>query len=122
MAEPEGVLLTGEAGLARPWELGQELVELGPLAALAERPLQLVLAVEMVLDGSLVAPGDEDEMLDAGGFGFVDHVLNRGTIDDGQHLLRDSLGGRQEARAEPGYGKDGLADALLVAGHAHLCC
>ena len=88
-------------------------VELGLLAALGERALQLELAVEMVLDDALVAAGDEDEMLDAGGLGLVDHMLDHRAVDDGQHLLGHRLGGGQEAGAEPGYGEDGLADALL---------
>ena len=96
-----------------PRQLGHELVELGRLAALGQRALQLELAVEMVLDGALVAAGDEDEMLDAGGLGLVDHVLDHGAVDDRQHLLGHRLGGRQEPRAEPGYGENGLANALF---------
>ena len=69
----------------------------------------------MVLDGALVAAGDEDEMLDAGGLGLVDHVLDHRPVDDGQHLLGHRLGGGQEARAEPGDGEDGLANALCLA-------
>jgi hypothetical protein len=76
----------------------------------------------MVLDGALVSAGDEDEMLDAGGLGLVDHVLQRGAVDDGQHLLGHRLGGRQETRAEPGDGEDGLADAYFLGGHVRLCC
>src|ERR1044071_3828239 len=64
----------------------------------------------MVLDHRLVAAGDEDEMLDAGLARLVDHVLDQRPVDDGQHLLRHRLGGRQETRAETGDGKNSLAD------------
>ena len=65
----------------------------------------------MILDHALVAAGDEDEMLDAGVAGLVDHVLDQRPVDHGQHLFRHGLGGRQEAGAEPRNGKHGLADA-----------
>ena len=74
----------------------------------------------MVLDGALVASGDEDEVLDTGGACLVHHVLDRGAVDDGQHLLGHRLGGGQEARAEPGDGEYGLADALRGTGHVEL--
>ena len=38
--------------------------------------------VEMVLDHALVAAGDEDEMLDAGFLGLVDHILDQRLVDD----------------------------------------
>src|SRR6185369_10980849 len=64
MTEPVRGLLTGEAGLPRPRQLRHQLLELSPLAPVSQRALQLVLAVEVVLDGPLVAAGDEDEVLD----------------------------------------------------------
>ncbi|MEH2602743.1 hypothetical protein V1277_002120 [Bradyrhizobium sp. AZCC 1588] len=66
--------------------------------------------VEMVLDHPLVAPGDEDEMLDAGLLGLVDHVLNQRLVDDRQHFLRHCLGGGQDAGAEAGDREDGFTD------------
>ena len=56
----------------------------------------------MVLDDALVAAGDEDEMLDAGLAGLVDHILDDRPVDDGQHFLGNRLGGGQEAGAEAG--------------------
>ena len=79
------------------------------LLALEQRHFQLELAVEMVLDDALVAAGDEDEMLDAGLARLVDHVLDQRPVDHRQHLLGHGLGGRQEAGAEAGHGKDRLA-------------
>ena len=70
------------------------------LPAHREGMLELELLVEMVLDDALVAPGDEDEMLDPGLAGLVDGVLDQRPVDDRQHLLGHGLGGRQEAGAE----------------------
>ena len=91
--------------------LGQKLELLG-LAAAFERAVELVGDVEMVLDHRLVAAGDEDEVLDPGGARLIDHVLHDGAVDDAQHLLGDSLGGRQEPGAETGDGQNCFADTL----------
>src|SRR5262249_58094852 len=64
----------------------------------------------MVLDDSLVAAGDEDEMLDAGLARLVDHMLNQRPVDHRQQLLRHGLGGRQEPGAQPGDRENGFAD------------
>ena len=44
---------------------------------------------------------------------LVDHVLEHRPVDDGQHLLRDRLGGGQKAGAEAGDGKNGFADGFV---------
>ena len=80
------------------------------LLPLEQRHLEFELAVEMILDDALVAPGDEYEMLDAGLARLVDDVLDQRPVDDRQHLLRHGLGGRQEPGAKPGDGKDGFAN------------
>ena len=56
----------------------------------------------MILDDVLVAPGDEDEMLDAGLPRLVDHMLDDRPVDHRQHFLGHGLGGRQEAGSEAG--------------------
>ena len=66
----------------------------------------------MVLDHALVAPGDENEMLDPGLARLVDDVLHDRAVDDGEHLLRDRLRGGEKTGAETGDGEDGFADAL----------
>ena len=113
VAEAERRLLAGEAHLAGPRQVAPSCSSSLRLAALRQRALELELDVEMVLDDALVAPGDEDEMLDAGGARLVDDVLDHRPVDDGQHLLRHRLGGGQEARAEAGDRKNGFADALV---------
>ena len=70
----------------------------------------------MILDRALVAPGDEDEVLDAGVARLVDHVLDQRPVDHGQHFLRDRLARRQKAGAEARDGKHGLADGSSHSG------
>ena len=85
----------------------------GELAELfGERALEFELAVEMILDDTLVAPRHEDEMFDARLERLIDHILDERPVDDRQHLLRHGLGRGQEARAETGDREDGLADFL----------
>ena len=64
----------------------------------------------MILDHALVAPGDENEMLDPGLARLVDHMLDQRPVDHGEHFLRHRLGGGQEAGAEAGDGENSLAD------------
>ncbi len=66
----------------------------------------------MVLDDALVAARDEDEMLDAGLTGLVDHMLDQRTVDHRQHLLRHGFGGGQKTRTEAGDRQDGFANGL----------
>ena len=110
VAETERRLLTGEAHGAGLRLVARQHFHFGLLAAGEQRGVQFVHAVEMILDHALVAAGDEDEMLDAGFLGLIDHVLDQRLVDDGQHLLRHGLGGGQDAGAEAGDGKDGFAD------------
>ena len=91
--------------------LGQPL----DVALVAQHLLELEVAVEVVLERSLAAAGDEQDVLEAGGHGLLDDVLDGRLVDDRQHLLGRRLGGRQEPRAEPGRGDDRLADRRLAA-------
>src|SRR5581483_2529022 len=77
--------------------------------------LELEVAIEVVLDRVLAATVDHEQVGDAGGDGLLHHVLDRGFVDDRQHLLRLALRGREEARAETGRRDDRLGDAHPVA-------
>ena len=112
MAEAERLLLAREDRIARLDGRVFRLLQLGLLAALHQRRLELVGVVEMILDRALVAAGHEDEFLDAGGEAFLDRILNQRPVDDRQHFLGHRLGRRQEARAEAGNREDGFTDAL----------
>ncbi len=67
--------------------------------------LEFVLLVEVILDDALVAPGDEDEMLDPCLARLVHRQLDDRPVHHRQHFLRHGLGGWQEARSEPATGK-----------------
>jgi hypothetical protein len=114
VAEALGLLLAGVDHVARGRHVALEDGELGLLALALERVEQLEGAVEMVLDDRLAAAGDEHELLDARGRGLLQRVLDDRPVDDGQHLLRQHLGGREHARAQPATGKT-ILRTLLVA-------
>ena len=121
MAKAHRHLLAGEAGLPRrrlqPLQAGKLLV----LAALCQRVIELELDIEMVLDDRLVAAGHEDEMLDARLARLIHHILDDRPVDDGQHLLGNSLGGREEPRAETGDRENCLANSLHAV-QLSVCC
>src|SRR5205085_1438910 len=79
---------------------GARLPDQPLLAALAQHVLQFERDVEVVLDGGLTAPGDDDDRLDAGQNRLLDDVLDERLINERQHLLRRRLRRRQEARAQ----------------------
>ena len=109
MAEPRHHLLADERRLAgaelrlshgrqdRVLLLGDEIC------------LDLEGAVEIILDGALAPPGDEDHLLDPGGERLVDRVLDQRLVDDRQQLLGHRLGRGQEARAEARHREHRLA-------------
>lgn len=87
-------------------DLGEALV-----VALPDQSfLQLVVPVEVVLEGTLVATGDHQNVRKTGRDGLLDDVLDRRFVDDRQHLLRRRLGRRKEAGAEARGRDDSLAD------------
>src|SRR3954464_1786012 len=67
-----------------------------------QRLLELDVAVEVVLEGPLVASGDEQHIGEASVHRFFDDVLDGWLVDDGQHLFGNGLRGRQEPGAESG--------------------
>jgi hypothetical protein len=73
-----------------------------------QRALELGDRVEVVGDVVLVAPQDDEDVIDARAHRLFDDVLDRGLVDDGEHLLRHRLGRGKEARAEAGGGDDGF--------------
>ena len=86
-------------GLALPdvvdvGELGQapDLLELLQLSGRLQRRLELDRAVEMVLQTVLAPARDDQDVVDAGPYRLLDHVLDRRPVDDRQHLLGLRLG------------------------------
>ena len=68
--------------------------------------------VEMIFNGSLVAPRDENHVGGACGRRFFHGVLDEGLIHHRQHFLGHGLCGRQKTRAETGHGKDNFTDGF----------
>jgi hypothetical protein len=66
----------------------------------------------MVDQRGLAAAGDHAELLDAGGAGLVDRVLNQGLVHNREHFLGHGLGGGEEAGAEASNGEHGFAQGL----------
>ena len=87
------------------------------LALLRERRLELGITVEMILDRALGTARDEDQESGTRGERLFRRILDQRLVDDRQHLLRARLGGGQEARATPGYGKYRESDRC---GSAHV--
>ena len=81
------------------------------VALVLEQVLELVVVVEMVLDRPLLAAGDDDHLLDAGGDCLLDAVLDDRLVDQRQHLLGLRLGRGQESRPPAGGRKDCFSDA-----------
>ena len=115
VAEPERLLL---ADIGHRCQLGDglDLGELLHLPAVMQVVLELEGGVEVILDGALVAAGDEDDLLEPRGHRLLDHILDRRLVDQRQHLLRLRLGGGEEAGSESGSGEDGL----LHTGHGEV--
>src|SRR5690606_41989386 len=63
-------------------------VQQGPLALGFQFGLEFGHAVEMVLDGALVASRDEDQFRDARGQGLFDGVLDQRFVDEDRKSTR----------------------------------
>ena len=68
----------------------------------------------MLDDRGLAAAGDEDDLFDPRLARFVHRILDQRAVDDGQQFLGDRLGRGEETRAQPGDGKDGFLDRLVL--------
>ena len=109
VAEPERLALPDVGQVDQVGDLLHLLQHL-VLALRGQERFELGRDVEVILDGVLAAPGDENDVGDARGDGLLDAVLDDRPIDQREHLLRHGLGGGQETRAEAGGGEDGLTN------------
>ena len=90
-----------------------DLADFGELIAFParfEERFQFHRDVEVILDGVLAAPGDEDDVVDAGGARFLDAVLDDRLVDQRQHFLGLRFRDGQKPRAETGGREDGFAN------------
>ena len=77
-----------------------DLFQLRRLSPSFERELELEGTVEMVFDGPLRPARDDQDVVEAGVGRFLHDVLDRGSIDQRQHLFRLRLGRGEEACAQ----------------------
>jgi hypothetical protein len=69
----------------------------------------------VLLDDARTRADHDDDLLDARGDGFLDRVLDDRPVDEGQDLLGNGLGCRQESGPVAGGREDRLADARVDA-------
>jgi len=84
------------------------------LARTLQLLLKLVGLVEVIGDGVLVAVGDEDQGVTTCLDSLINGILDKRTIDDRQHFLRNRLGCRQKACPEPCHWKNSLTSGASV--------
>ena len=110
MAKAGGLLLADIHHRSRIVQHGFDNIQRLVLAFRGQRRLKFEGMVEMILNGGLVAAGDEDEFLDASLGSLLHRILDKRFVDDRQHFLRHGLGGRKEAGAKSADRKNGCLD------------
>ena len=103
-------LLLADIGDRRELGDGLDLRELLGLAAVVQVVLQLEGGVEMVLDRTLAATGDDDDLLQPRGHRLLDDVLDGRLVDERKHLFGLRFRRGQKPRAETGGRKDTFAN------------
>ena len=109
VTQAQGRHLAHEAHLAG---LGQVATDVGQDVQLAlglQLGLEFDVVVEIVLDGTLAAAGDEDEVLDPRRPALLDDVGQDRAVDDVQHFLGRDLGPGKHPRAQSRHRQHRLA-------------
>src|ERR1019366_1811315 len=83
------------------------------LVGLRERLEQFRIVIEVVLDGTFAASGDEQDLLDPVGNQFFHDILHDRFARDRQHFLGLRLGSRQQAGSQTRNGNDCALNHLL---------
>jgi hypothetical protein len=92
-------------------DLGEEIL----LPACFEKGFELDRDIEMVFNRVLAAARDQDDVVDTGGHGLLDTVLNDWFVDERQHLFGLRLRRREEAGSKAGYRENRFANGLSTA-------
>jgi hypothetical protein len=90
MPEAERMPLLGDRNSRRIVAPPDELEEI-PFDALFEMALELDVRLEVIDDGGLAGADDENDLLDARRYRFLDNDLDRRRIDHRQNFLGDHL-------------------------------
>lgn len=91
---------------------GLDQLQLGRGAFSGEHGLQLHLAIEQVLQGTLAPRGDDQDLGDAGRDQLLDDVGDGRGIDQGEQLLGEGLGGREKPGAVAGGQDDSFSNTI----------
>ena len=115
----DGVTEPLRFGLPDVVDVGQlgDVAHLGLLtltSRLRQVELELERPVEVVLEGALAAPGDDQDVGDAGPDRLLDDVLDRRLVDEREHLLGLGFGGRKETSSQPRRRDDRLPHHRLT--------
>ncbi len=98
MPEAERLLLTHVSDVDHVGDMADDLEKVS-LFSLLEHLFQFVTHIEVVFNGLLAAPSDDDDLVASGGNRLLDAVLNDGFVHQRQHFLGLGLGGGQETSA-----------------------
>jgi hypothetical protein len=82
VTESQRRLLSRKARAPGGRQLPCKRFELFGLSARSERLVEFKSDIEVILDNPLIAPGNENEMLDAGCARLINHVLNHRPVDN----------------------------------------
>ena len=93
-------LFLADVGDVRQLGDAYDLIMDSLLAAGKESCLQLRGTVKVVFHGGFAAAGDNEDIGDAAGYGFLYNILNGRLVHDRQHFLRHCFGCRQNAGAQ----------------------
>ena len=108
MAQPKLLLLHDGGDLGQGGDASDHLRQ--PRRTSGSQPLlQIERREEELLQARLPGRCDQDYLLHSGIDQFLHTVLDHGLVQDGKQLLGNSLGGGEEASAQPGSGNDSLA-------------
>ena len=95
MPETQRLTLTNVVNPREPCN-GFHQFQLVGLAFRPQKMLEFGGLVEMILDRPLASTGDNQNILQSRSDSFLDHVLNRGLVHDGEHLFRLRFCGGEE--------------------------
>ena len=108
MAKPLGVSLAHVVQRAQAGGMADSLQPV-EVALEFEGVFQRGLTVEVVLQRTLLAPGNHEQIGQPGPDGFFHNVLDGRLVDHRQHFLGHCLRGRQKARSQSRSGYDSLS-------------
>src|SRR6516225_8893364 len=72
--------------------------------------LELEAHIEVIFNGALAAPRNDDNVLHSGVHRLFDSILDQRLIYKGKHLLRLGLSGGKKTRSQPSGGEHRLAN------------